>query len=667
VIVAAGASADATITWRSAIPAENAASEVSLFAEREAAVRQVMKLVGQVSPENPALEIPFLSRSVPAEAGGAPEEEEEGKYDAEGAQVLNVEANTWESKAWKDLLPGDVVRVERLGHFPADLLLLHASTPSEVCIETSCWDGDGSLRQWQVAPMSFTGADKEARVADPAALHTSLNLLGNGDPAALEALRNAGQVEALPIRHPSDWDQWSAKFSPAEGGGGDAAHFGFRQLLPHNARLVVTDWVLGLVLSTRGDSSFARTGGWRGMERANSRRKAQEEEDKRASEASRQLQVEAMCEPVLPADYETETGVLWKAVFTDVPDDGNCLMHAVWKGLGELLKHYPDLRIPGEKALPENAALFRKQALADMTADPIYRGAVANQLQLWLSVDCDLLFSLEDFFCMPPSFQSEIVDLNMQVQQAGADPSTLEMPPLVDAYIASLSEVQTDSGRDFFLPLGELELEALCRNLRIRLQVVKTEALDVIAAASKRAHPVPENLVTEVLSAVASHVASLKAAGPAEGSEGGVVEALDLVLLYLNNIAEHPGEPKFRSVKAANAALVSKVTSKPAGDALLKAVGFQLDAEAGAWVMHDASETLEAARQVLQDALAAEGELTRAVDPRTIRPEHIYDRSGGVEGSDSQDPAEAAVHARRIVRVLNVRTNHYQVHLPRPP
>ena len=35
--------------------------------------------------------------------------------------------------------------------------------------------------------------------------------------------------------------------------------------------------------------------------------------------------------PVVPSDYEAETGVRWRAVFTDVPDDGNCLMHAVWK------------------------------------------------------------------------------------------------------------------------------------------------------------------------------------------------------------------------------------------------------------------------------------------------------------------------------------------------
>jgi hypothetical protein len=55
------------------------------------------------------------------------------------------------------------------------------------------------------------------------------------------------------------------------------------------------------------------------------------------------------------------------------------------------------------------------QVIREMGADSTYRAAVANQLQLWLSIDCDLLFGLEDFFCLPPTFQSQIVDMNMQV------------------------------------------------------------------------------------------------------------------------------------------------------------------------------------------------------------------------------------------------------------
>jgi hypothetical protein len=45
------------------------------------------------------------------------------------------------------------------------------------------------------------------------------------------------------------------------------------------------------------------------------------------------------------AEYERETGVSWTSYFTDVPDDGNCLMHAVWLGLKTLLSFYPSLKV----------------------------------------------------------------------------------------------------------------------------------------------------------------------------------------------------------------------------------------------------------------------------------------------------------------------------------
>jgi len=68
---------------------------------------------------------------------------------------------------------------------------------------------------------------------------------------------------------------------------------------------------------------------------------------------------------------------------------------------------------------------------------------------------------------------------------------------------------------------------------------------------------------------------------------------------------------------------------------------------------HPGPSWFPAARRALQTFLAQQGDLTRVIDPRTIRPEHYLDRN-------HQDGA-------RVVRILNVRTNHYQVHLPRPP
>ena len=46
-----------------------------------------------------------------------------------------------------------------------------------------------------------------------------------------------------------------------------------------------------------------------------------------------------------------------------------------------------------------------------------------NQLMLWVSVECDLLFGLEDFYCLPPEFQSLVIEYNQQVQMGGMDPS----------------------------------------------------------------------------------------------------------------------------------------------------------------------------------------------------------------------------------------------------
>ena len=37
-----------------------------------------------------------------------------------------------------------------------------------------------------------------------------------------------------------------------------------------------------------------------------------------------------------------------------------------------------------------------------MAKDKEYRAAVRSQLELWLSVDCDVLYSLEDLFLLPP-------------------------------------------------------------------------------------------------------------------------------------------------------------------------------------------------------------------------------------------------------------------------
>lgn len=87
------------------------------------------------------------------QGGGSPNGnrvERDVVHAGEMCEVLDPDTNTWSKGTWDELCDGDVVRVEKMGYFPADLLLLGASSPSEVCVQTACFDGDMSLRHWQV-------------------------------------------------------------------------------------------------------------------------------------------------------------------------------------------------------------------------------------------------------------------------------------------------------------------------------------------------------------------------------------------------------------------------------------------------------------------------------------------------------------------------------------
>jgi len=227
----------------------------------------------------------------------------------------------------------------------------------------------------------------------------------------------------------------------------------------------------------------------------------------------------------------------------------------------------------------------------------IYRETVKNQVGLWLSVDGTVLMALEEFFTMPVEFQSMIMEMNQQVQLMGGAAGDGQVDLAAARYIDCMRGPLQQDGAAYYNPLGEIEMEFICRLLQIRLQIIKSEALELIYQASQK-----------------------------------------FVADCQQNVLQ--GERGCTSKQQHNAKKQKAISSSTIND---------IAQQQSAGVQHSSCD----AQKVPME------EMLVSIDPRTIQPVHILDRRPQPLAGE-----ECSLVDMRIVRILNVNTNHYQVHLP---
>nr|CDJ87636.1 ATPase domain containing protein [Haemonchus contortus] len=140
--------------------------------------------------------------------------------------TLILKDKAWQTRPWRDIRVGDLIRVDNDQMFPADLLLISSSEPQSMCyIETSNLDGETNLKIKQALP-------------------TTSSLVTLDKLVEFEA-----KIECeLPSRHVNEFSGNLITDEPRP--------FGIDQLLLRGARLKNTPWIFGAVIYTGHDSKL---------------------------------------------------------------------------------------------------------------------------------------------------------------------------------------------------------------------------------------------------------------------------------------------------------------------------------------------------------------------------------------------------------------------------
>ncbi|KAI8825014.1 uncharacterized protein EV422DRAFT_492579 [Fimicolochytrium jonesii] len=125
-----------------------------------------IQLIPNISPTNKfgtilPLSVVLFASAVKEIIEDIKRHKQDGEVNARYAKVLH--GSEFAPKRWRDIVVGDVVRVENGNYFPADLILLSSSEPDALCyIETSNLDGETNLKIRQGLPETATILTPEA-------------------------------------------------------------------------------------------------------------------------------------------------------------------------------------------------------------------------------------------------------------------------------------------------------------------------------------------------------------------------------------------------------------------------------------------------------------------------------------------------------------------------
>ncbi|GAB5360665.1 hypothetical protein AAMO2058_000646800 [Amorphochlora amoebiformis] len=397
-----------------------------------------------------------------------------------------------------EVLVGMVCRVRAGQRAPGDMLILSASS-SEIYIQSPQFDGDMTVRMCQ-------------RLRLPGDVREILESLVKLSDEPKSERRQTPKLEIGIKLHGSNSEE--LKNTSAVDMDNNPIHQ--RHEIPAGSRLVLTDWVIGIIIFAQENTKYAIRGGEMGRSKAEKERKLREaaEKKKREEESRKREEEKKNKKSAIEKAREKEKaikeiekdGIYWSDCFSNVPDNGNCQVHCVWLGLKTLLQHYPDLALPDDyKVLGESSEHLREQLFRVLKTDNEYISEISEMFKTFSEkIGQDILVTLEDFFTLPPQIRTKIlatserIHLRDPIQQQRL-PKLNTCPPegkddtcpserKVDTckpdyrkwareYIEIASEPQVVNGRTIYLPLGASELRAISRYLQITVQVMTKEGV----------------------------------------------------------------------------------------------------------------------------------------------------------------------------------------------